>query len=109
MNIRENEILNEAIRQLNDYLGKDGAVSLVGDDSVTILGRRFVYEVKTTVDNTVYNHAVAQLKQMTKNRDDSPLLVCGTVPYEILSVAKNDGINKFGFVPVSLYKQLFLI
>ena len=93
MNIRENEILNEAIRQLNDYLGKDGAVSLVGDDSVTILGRRFVYEVKTTVDNTVYNHAVAQLKQMTKNRNDSPLLVCGTVPYEILSAAKNDGIN----------------
>ena len=93
MNIRENEILNEAIRQLNDYLGTDGAVSLAGDDIVTILGRRFVYEVKTTVGNTVYNLAVAQLKQMTKDSDDSPLLICGTVPNEILSVAKRDGIN----------------
>ena len=49
MNIRENEILNEAIRQLNDYLGRDGAVSLIGDDSITILGTYFIYPASIAI------------------------------------------------------------
>lgn len=93
MNIKENEILHEALRRLEDYLGVKNAVTVNGEDFVTILGTRFFCEVKPTLNKTTYNLAATYLKDIVKSSNIFPLLVCGSVSEEVLSTAKSDGIN----------------
>lgn len=93
MNIKENEILYEALRRLGESLGVKDAVTVNSEDSVTILGTRFICKVKSTLDKTTYNIAATNLKEIVKNSNSFPLIVCGSVSEEVLSAAKADEIN----------------
>lgn len=93
MNIKENEILQEALGRLEEYLGVKEAVIVNSEDCVTILGTRFVCEVKPTLNITTYNLAAPCLKERVKISKIFPLFVCGSISDEVFPVAKADCIN----------------
>ena len=92
MNIRENEILQTALRQLSEYLGNQDAVNVKDENHICILGKQFVCFVKPTLDKATYNLAVTALNDETLSDGIYPLLVCGIVSDDIISAAKADGV-----------------
>lgn len=93
MNIRENEILQAALRQLGDYIDVNGAVIVQGENQVSILGKLFFFEVWPLLDKTVYNRAVLSIKEKTQSDEVCPLLVCGSVSDDVLHSAKAEGVH----------------
>ena len=92
MNIRTEEIISMALFQLEAHLGMSDAIVLQNDDTVEILGRRFYVMAETTVTKRGYNFVAETLKERAWSADALPLLVCGSISEEMMSIAKADGI-----------------
>ena len=92
MNIRTEEIISMALFQLEAHLGMSDAIALQNDDTVEILGRRFYVMAENTVTKRGYNFVAETLKERAWSADALPLLVCGSISEEMMSIAKADGI-----------------
>lgn len=92
MNAQTDEILDRALRQLETYLGRMGAVTRENDEIVQILGRQFSVEVKPYLDKNSYNFIASKVKEQAHDMGTLPLLVCGVIPEDMMASAKADGI-----------------
>lgn len=92
MNTRKEEIIQMALFQLETQLGMSNAIVLQNDDTVEILGRKFCVMAETTVTKTSYNFIAETLKERAHAANALPLLVCGSISGEMMSIAKADGI-----------------
>ena len=92
MNIHDNEIIPLALFQLEAHLGISNAFTLQNDDSVEILGRKFCVMAESAVTKGSYNFIAATLKERARVADALPLLICGSISEEMMSLAKTDGI-----------------
>lgn len=92
MNVKEYEIKNQALRQLEEYLGNRRNVSAADGDIVSILGRQFICEVRENADKASFNHAVASLLEKMAHSGYPGLLISSAIPQELMMGAKADGI-----------------
>ena len=92
MNIHEEEIIQMALFHLETHLGVSNAIALQDDDTVEILGRKFCVMAEPTVTKNSYNFIAETLKERAHAANALPLLVCGTISGEMMSIAKADGI-----------------
>ena len=92
MNIRDEEIVRTALFQLETHLEMSNAIALQNDDIVEILGKAFYVMAETAVTKSNYNFIAETLQERAKSAGVLPLLVCGSISEEMMSIAKADGI-----------------
>lgn len=91
MDLRKDDVLNRAVHSLDDYLGQAGSVSAQGD-TLMVLNRKFVYAVRESLDKAGYNLVAATLKERMQETGLPGIIVCGAMPQDLMTIAKEDGI-----------------